>query len=575
MSEPAPRSAPHNALEPDELLFRSLFEAVDEGIMLIERVGGRRDWRTFAMNARAAAMLDEETAWHDVYDQVADTGEAVRFERALSLQATILQVYVARTTNVPAPRLLVLLRDVTKRHQAREALQASEERFRTLAESIEDVFYMTDLEQGRLEYLSPSYEQVWGRSREELLRDLSGFVTTIHPDDRESFGRNKAAQLRGAPVTSEYRIVRPDGAVRWIHDRSFPVSGAEGRRSAGVASDVTERLASARALRESEERLRTLLTGIPQLVWSAHAPALWSWASPQWTAYTGQSAEDSLGLGWLEPVHPDDRTTARERWAEAERRGVLEAEYRIRNAALDRYCWFQTRAMPVRDSDGRIVEWLGTSTDVDELRGLQQRQQRLLAELQHRVRNTLGVIKTMARRTAESSTRVDDLAAHLDGRIEAFARVQSVVTRDPGAGVDLTSIIEDELLAHAARDGRQVTIRGPEVKLRPRAAESISLAVHELATNAVKHGALSDPKGLITIQWALDSGALRFSWKEFGVDRDLADPTTEGFGLELLLRSLPYDLKAETQVAFEPGGLRFTLSAPSRAVLMKESGAPS
>lgn len=143
--------------------------------------------------------------------------------------------------------------------QAEAARQDSEERFRVLADSIEDVFYVTDLERGTLEYLSPSYERVWGRPATELLADLSGFIDTIHPEDRPRLAGEKARQARGEPTTNEYRIVRPDGAVRWIFDRSFPVPGKEGRRSAGIASDITDRKQAAEALGASEERQAFLL----------------------------------------------------------------------------------------------------------------------------------------------------------------------------------------------------------------------------------------------------------------------------------------------------------------------------
>lgn len=320
-------------------------------------------------------------------------------------------------------------------------------------------------------------------------------------------------------------------------------------------------------LAASEARWRTLVTGMPQLVWCADAPAAWSWASPQWAAFTGQAVEDSLGYGWLEAVHPDDRGVARQRWAEAESDGIFEADYRILDAASGRHRWFQTRALPVRDDHGAIDEWLGTSTDVEDLHALQQRQQLLVAELQHRVRNTLGIIKSITRRTAQSSQTVEDMAAHLDGRIEAFSRVQSVVTRDPGAGVSLLALVEEELLAHATREGRQLSIRGDALMLSPRAAESFSLGIHELTTNAVKHGALSARHGRVDVRWRVDGEQLLFEWSEAGLDAPLKDPDGDGFGMELLVESLPYDLDAETRLNFAPDGLQFTLRAPVKNLL--------
>lgn len=270
-----------------------------------------------------------------------------------------------------AERMVGVFADVTDRNLAEVALRDSEDRFRTLAESIEDVFYITDLDRGALEYLSPSYEAVWGRPVAELMADLSAFTSTIHPDDLPIVKGGKAAQERGETVSTEYRIVRPDGEVRWVLDRSFPVGHNHVRHSAGVATDITGRKRAEATVRESEERLHTLLTSIPQLVWSAGEPGEWAWASPQWTAYTGQSSADSEGWGWLEMLHPEDREVARTAWASAAASGRFDVEYRIRKAASGEYCWFHTRATPVHDRHGRIKEWFGTSTDIDEIRSFQ------------------------------------------------------------------------------------------------------------------------------------------------------------------------------------------------------------
>ena len=147
--------------------------------------------------------------------------------------------------------------------------------------------------------------------------------------------------LKGEHVTFEYRVRRPDGAVRWLRDSAFPIADETGRVKmiGGVGHDLTE-------LREAETRFQVLMEGIPQLVWRAGEPGEWTWASPQWTAYTGQSEWDSLERGWLDMVHPDDRSAARAAWSEAKERGGLDLECRIRHGATGAYRWFQTRAAP-------------------------------------------------------------------------------------------------------------------------------------------------------------------------------------------------------------------------------------
>jgi two-component system, chemotaxis family, CheB/CheR fusion protein len=202
----------------------------------------------------------------------------------------------------------------------------------------------------------------------------------------------------------------------------------------------------------------------------------------------------------------------------------------------------------------------------EALKVTSERQKQLLAELQHRVRNTLAVVRSIALRTAETTTTVDDYITHFEGRLNAFARLQALLTRDPTSGMDLEYLLAEELLAHAAEEGEQVQLSGPALRLRPKAAENFALAIHELATNAVKYGALSAPKGAIHVTWKVENGAgdpnLIFDWRESGVKLDGNGPRRRGFGTELLERTLAYELGGETSLRFEPDGVRCTIRVP-------------
>jgi len=224
------------------------------------------------------------------------------------------------------------------------------------------------------------------------------------------------------------------------------------------------------------------------------------------------------------------------------------------------------------DQEQLILLAIEDVTDRDEaeirLRESERHSNLLLAELQHRVRNTAAVVRSVARRTAERSTNLDEMISHFEGRLNAFARIQSAVTRSPGGVVDLQTIFEDELLALATREGNQLHISGPKVGLKSKTAETISLAIHELATNALKYGALLDHHGRISVEWdrARANGKddlLDLKWVETGL-REPPNPTREGFGHELLLRTLPYDLRAETRIDFTDQGMRFTMRMPLR-----------
>ena len=319
------------------------------------------------------------------------------------------------------------------------------------------------------------------------------------------------------------------------------------------------------------DALRLLLRSLPQLIWQARPGGDWTWASPQWSAVTGQTSGQAEGQGWLAAVHPDDRARTATAWRAAEATGHLEVEHRLRRAEDGGYRWFACRALPLRDPTGAVTQWCGTATDIHELKTLQEQQSQMLFELQHRVRNTLAAVRVIARRSAETSDSVETYAMHLDGRLDALSRVQSAVIRNPTAGISLAMLAADELAACCANEDRQVRIEGPSVLLRARAAERMGLALHELATNAVKYGALAQPAGRIEVVWRVDEAAearrLVVDWTESGVPLAELTPRRSGFGLDVLERMLVHDLKAETEVQLTPGGLTCRIVLPIGALV--------
>ncbi|MBP2426588.1 two-component sensor histidine kinase [Bradyrhizobium japonicum] len=223
------------------------------------------------------------------------------------------------------------------------------------------------------------------------------------------------------------------------------------------------------------------------------------------------------------------------------------------------------RILPYRSIDNFIAGVVISFIDVTAITRAEERQRLLLAELQHRVRNTLGVVRSIARRSAETSANVEDYASHLDGRLNAFARTQSLVTRDPEGGVDLEYLVVEELLAYNAREGEQLRVSGPGIRLQPKAAETFALAIHELATNALKYGALSQRAGRIDVTWRIDDAAeprqLVFNWRERS-GPEVTPPRRRGFGSDLLERTLAFEFKGKGTLEFNPSGLHCTIAIP-------------
>ena len=281
---------------------------------------------------------------------------------------------------------------IDRLHQVRR-LQTTEERFRLIVEAACDyAIFVTDAED-RITDWFPGAEAVFGWTAAEAVGQTASILFT--PEDRANHADDEeleTARIEG--VAPDVRWHLRKGGTRVFIDgsnRALRGVGGELRGFFKIGQDVTERRRVEEQLRESEQRQRALIEALPQLVWRAAEGGGWTWAGPQWIAYTGLSAELSRGLGWLDALHPHDRQAARDAWAAAKQNGLFQADHRIRHASSGRYAWFQTRAVPVRDADGRIIEWIGTSTDIED----QVQAREVLA----RGREELGAL--VAARTAE------------------------------------------------------------------------------------------------------------------------------------------------------------------------------
>ena len=312
-----------------------------------------------------------------------------------------------------------------------------------------------------------------------------------------------------------------------------------------------------------------LVEGIPLLVWGSADGGRWTWSSPSWSSYTGLSAPDSQDLGWYAAVHPDDRAPTQAAWQAALTCGVLDVEHRLFDRDGGEARWFRTRGTPMPTVPGRPREWLGTCTDVHQTRWLEERERLLVAELRHRVRDSLALTRLVTRRTAKTSATAEDFASHLEGRLDAIARAHLFAADDPGAGVDLERLVAEEAVAHAAMPGERVWISGPAFLLAAKSAGLFGLALHELMANSVKFGALSTPEGHVDVTWdvegARSGGVLRFEWRETGVPPDDEAARHEGFGTELIERTLPRELGGSASLRIGPDGVRCTVLLPLAA----------
>ncbi len=403
-------------------------------------------------------------------------------------------------------------------------------------------------------------------------------ATMIHPDDAQLYADAVAEASRpaGARELHEDIRVRHGQGWRWVAISARVSFDESGRpiRMAGTGLDITERKRAESELRESEERLREFSEASSDVLWTRRADDLqWEYLSPAFRRIYGIAREEALRgdnlHSWTNLIVPEDREFALANIEKARQGERVAFEYRVRRPEDGQIRWLRNTDFPIRDASGKVVRIGGIGHDLTELKRAEEHQRLLLAELQHRVRNTLAVIRSITRRTADTTESKDEFFMHLDGRIAAFARVQAAVTRDPTKGIDLSLLIAEELRIVGAQEGDSLSIAGPAIELTPRAAETLGLAIHELTTNAVKYGALSIEGGAIGVSWLItgEPRELDFEWIESGMSDLPATPLRRGFGTDVLERSLAYELKATTTLVFTPTGLHCRVALPLAQVI--------
>jgi two-component system cell cycle sensor histidine kinase/response regulator CckA len=254
-----------------------------------------------------------------------------------------------------------------KRIQQRTAaLVESEQRFRQIAENIREVFWLITLDPIQTLYISPAYEAIWGRSIASVYEDPYSLIAAIHPEDRPRVIEITQKDREHA-FDVEYRLVMPDGSIRWTRDRGFPIRDEAGRvyRRAGIAEDITERRMAAEVVKQAETRGHLIIDTMPTMVWRLRPDGTVDFVNQNWLDYVGVSFEDAIE----DPndiVHPEDLPRVVETWLVDMTAGrPSEDEMRLRRADGE-YRWFLVRTVPLRDERGNIVNWYGTSTDIED-----------------------------------------------------------------------------------------------------------------------------------------------------------------------------------------------------------------
>jgi PAS domain S-box-containing protein len=458
-------------------------------------------------------------------------------------------------------------REAEQRMRATEALRENEARLTAILNQLPGAVYLIDRD-GRFLLRGGQLSTLW---RDDLMpsrvadsiKRLRGFDANGGPLPLSEYPGPRA--LRGETVAPGLDFIHTadDGRERWIRVSAAPFRDASGEIVGIVAitQDIDETKRTEARLRESEMHLQAAVdlaklgcySWNPQTLemqWDDTVRAMWGLPPGAPVSYRE----------WHAGVHPDDRAHIERAILERNQPGVRrvgEIEYRVIGLTDGVERWIAARGQ-INFEHGRPASVFGVVRDVTERKRAEQASLLFIAELQHRTRNLLAVVNGIAMDTLATSHSLADFAATFGDRLTALSRVQGLLSRGDVTAVTISELVRMELQALGAEpDGQRITVEGPEVVLPTTSVQILALALHELVTNARKHGVLGAPDGHLAVTWRTTNDhadrSLVIEWREqSAVAATKYSPSgRKGFGRTLIEEALPYQLDAQTR--FEVG----------------------
>ncbi|MBO6768236.1 MAG: PAS domain-containing protein [Erythrobacter sp.] len=333
-----------------------------------------------------------------------------------------------------------------------------------------------------------------------------------------------------------------------------------GERESVAASDALP-LAEEYALQSAGAAFHALADTMPQMVWSTLPDGSHDYYNARWYEFTGVPFGSTDGEGWAGMFHEDDQPGAWERWRHSLATGEpYEVEYRLRHRSGE-YRWMIGRALPILNDDGEIQRWIGTCTDIEEQKRTALQNEILSQELSHRIKNIFAIISGLISLTARTSEAFAETAKELLGRISAlgraheFVRPHSEKSRPFVKDATLLTLLATIFESYPAYSDGRLVITGSDVDIDSRAATPIALIFHELATNAMKYGALATENGRVALEVEQTDSEVEFSWTESGVKLDRDAGAEPGFGSRLIDMAIRQQLGGSFERQWNPDGL--------------------
>jgi PAS domain S-box-containing protein len=437
--------------------------------------------------------------------------------------------------------------------------------FRLLADNLPTLCWIANGD-GYIVWYNRRWHQYCGTTPEQM--EGWGW-TSVHDPSLlpQVMERWTASIASGEPFEMTFPLKGADGQYRPFLTRAQPVRDASGEivRWFGLNTEISQQVAAEAALRASEEGFRRIFEQTSDLIITADLDQVITDCNPSAAAAVGLSRSEAIGRRISDFVLPEDfdRTTAALR-EKLEKGGNTQYDVRVRNAAGEWLFWEINSGLTFDEANTPIGLHV-VGRDITARKRWEDHQRLLVGELNHRVKNTLSVVQSLALQTFRGDGVAKEIVTAFEHRLRALADAHNLLTRENWESADLKELIRSMLEVHAPDAGR-FALDGPPLRLPPQAAVTIALAFNELATNAAKYGALSVPGGRIRVGWTTDDGRLRLRWEEVG-GPPVASPSRQGFGSRMIERALPRELGGRVVLDYAAAGLVCTVDAPLPAVV--------
>ena len=431
---------------------------------------------------------------------------------------------------------------------------------------------------GRIMQYNQRAVELWGRTPQPG-QTHDQFVAECHffGVEGERLPRSKLAEvlrtgqsLRNEEVT----VKRADGTFIVVLLNIDPLVNAQGKLIGVITcfQDVTERTRMVDALDRSQQDLRQ-----QQERWNAtyehaaigivevDAEGRFLRINEAICSITGSTREELLGSRLYAQTHPGDRDVDEDLYRRQVSGDIGFYSLEKRFVRKDgRVIWISVRSSTVRDIAGSFLYGVRVVQDITDRKEAEERQKLLIDELNHRVKNTLATVQSLATQTARGTDSPEAFRSAFEGRLIALSQAHDQLTRRHWKSADLRDIVEAATAPYDGRARDQIVFEGEAITVTPRIALTLALAVHELSTNAAKYGALSLPEGRIAVRWHLQRSArpiLRIEWRERG-GPPVQEPERRGFGSRFIEGSVAAELQGTAKLAFERPGLVCTMEIP-------------